>query len=135
MGVLLGFAVIATIAGQRGEVGTVQVPAAAPVQVVQLDFADQPDGSVLVTDAATGQAIRVLEPGQENFIRGVMRGFVRERMLNRVTDRSPFTLTRFDDGRLALSDPETRREVELVAFGPTNLRAFASLMPVPGGSQ
>ncbi|EED32384.1 hypothetical protein NOR53_2232 [gamma proteobacterium NOR5-3] len=42
-----------------------------------------------------------------------------------------FELTRYDDGRLVLSDPSTKEKVDLVAFGATNIAVFAELMDAP----
>ena len=78
---------------------------------------------------ADGHLVELLPPGSNGFVRGVLRGFARERRRNEVGQAPPFRLTRCSDGRLSLADATTGRTVELEAFGPTNLAAFAGLLP------
>ncbi len=62
------------------------------------------------------------------FVRGVLRGFARERRLEHLGAGAALELTRWADGRLSLRDPVTGREVQLDSFGPTNSAAFAALL-------
>ena len=73
----------------------------------------------------------VLPPGSNGFIRGVMRGLARERMLHGIDAAPPFRLIRWADGRLSLEDTATGRLIDLAAFGPTNAQAFARLLTAP----
>ena len=88
-----------------------------------LRFTDRDDGAVVVTDGATGQPLGVVT-GQNGFLRVSLTGLVRIRHLNGIGAESPFKLTSYADGRLTLSDPATRKEIELEAFGPTNEAVF-----------
>ena len=72
--------------------------------------------------------VDVLAPGTNGFVRGVLRGLVRERRADRVGPQPPFRLTRWADGRLSLDDPSTGRHVDLEVFGPTNSGAFAQIL-------
>jgi putative photosynthetic complex assembly protein len=95
-------------------------------------FADRPDGALIATDARTGEVALVLEPGSNSgFIRGVMRGMMRERTLHRQALGGPVTVTQWADGALTLKDPSTGRIIELGSFGATNRAAFAQLL-APG---
>lgn len=95
-------------------------------------FADRPDGALIATDARTGDVALVLEPGSNSgFIRGVMRGMMRERELHNVALDGPVTVTQWADGALTLQDLTTGRIIELGSFGSTNRAAFAQLL-VPG---
>lgn len=95
-------------------------------------FADRPDGALIASDARTGEVALVLEPGSNSgFIRGVMRGLMRERSLHDATRDGPVTITQWADGALTLKDPSTGRIIELGSFGNTNREAFAQLL-VPG---
>lgn len=95
-------------------------------------FADRADGALIATDAKTGQVALVLEPGSNSgFIRGVMRGMMRERQLHEVSRYGAVTITQWADGALTLKDPSTGRIVELGSFGHTNRAAFAQLL-APG---
>jgi len=95
-------------------------------------FADRPDGALVATDAKSGEVALVLEPGSNSgFIRGVMRGMMRERSLHNVALDGPVTVTQWADGALTLKDPATGRIIELGSFGATNRASFAQLL-VPG---
>ena len=110
---------------------------AAKVSVVaqrQFRFADRADGALVVTDATTNNIAMILEPGSNSgFIRGTMRGLMRERMLHEVDRKGPVTITQWADGALTLTDPSTGRIIELGSFGATNRAAYAALLakPVP----
>jgi putative photosynthetic complex assembly protein len=95
-------------------------------------FADRSDGALVAKDADTGKVALVLEPGSNSgFIRGVMRGLMRERQLHEVSRHGPVTVTQWADGALTLKDPSTGRIIELGSFGGTNRAAFAQLL-APG---
>lgn len=95
-------------------------------------FADRSDGALVATDADTGKVALVLEPGSNSgFIRGVMRGLMRERQLHEVSRHGPVTVSQWADGALTLKDPSTGRIIELGSFGNTNRAAFAQLL-APG---
>lgn len=95
-------------------------------------FADRADGALIATDADTGKVALVLEPGSNSgFIRGVMRGLMRERQLHQVSRHGAVAVTQWADGALTLKDPSTGRIVELGSFGNTNRAAFAQLL-APG---
>jgi putative photosynthetic complex assembly protein len=92
-------------------------------------FADRADGALVVTDAATEKVSLVLEPGSNSgFIRGLMRGLMRERRLHEVPRDGPVTVTQWADGALTLKDESTGRIIELGSFGHTNREAFAALL-------
>jgi putative photosynthetic complex assembly protein len=105
----------------------------AVVESRDLRFVDRPDGAVLVYAGGVPMSdaqrpIDVLEPGTNGFVRGVLRGLVRERRADRIGETPPFRLTRWADGRLSLDDPSTGRHVDLEVFGPTNAGAFAQIL-------
>jgi len=100
-----------------------------PLATRELSFADRPDGSVAITDVATGKVVySVVAGGKTGFIRGVMRGLARERRMNGVGPAAPFLLQSWPDGQLSLTDTATKRSIELTAFGTTNRAAFAGLL-------
>lgn len=103
----------------------------APAVVRQLSFSDRGDGAVVVRDVTTGETVRVLIDGVpgNGFVRGVMRGMVRERHIRGVGMAPPFTLTLWKNGTLSLEDKATGRNIELGSFGPDNRAAFAALLP------
>jgi putative photosynthetic complex assembly protein len=96
---------------------------------VDLNFFDQDDGSVLVKNAETGALIITLAPGEDAFIRAVIRGYVRDRRTRKLDEKAPFRLYRLVDTRLVIEDTATKRRVNLRGFGPTQQAAFARLLP------
>lgn len=130
-GVLMLFTIV--VAGIARYTGSyhVTMPPASPVATRDLLFADQRDGGVLVTDAKTGAHVATVEPKTGGFLRGIMRGLVREHRLNDLAAGAPFRLTRWSDGRLSIADPATKESFDLEAFGATNEAAFAAFLDGP----
>ncbi len=69
-----------------------------------------------------------MAPGTNGFLRGVLRGMVRERRSSDIGAQVPFVLTRWADGRLSITDPAIGRQINLEVFGPTNSSVFAQLL-------
>jgi putative photosynthetic complex assembly protein len=100
-----------------------------PVTIRKFTFADQPGGALVIGDAVTGQVATTILPGENSgFIRGVLRGMMRERKMSGIGIEAPFTLTLWEDQRLSLEDPSTKRVIELGSFGPDNRKAFMKLI-------
>jgi putative photosynthetic complex assembly protein len=98
------------------------------VSVSNLRFEDRADGSIAVFASGDDRLVDTLAPGTNGFVRGVLRGLVRDRRAEHVGAVPPFRLTRWADGRLSLDDPSTGRHVDLEVFGPTNAGAFADIL-------
>ena len=112
-------------------------PAPNPVQAVEsleLRFEDRPDGSVSVSEFASGQQIHSVKPGEEGFVRATMRSLATARTRAGAGMEVPFELVRAADGRLLLNDPVTGRQVDLWAFGETNARSFSQLFSLARGA-
>jgi putative photosynthetic complex assembly protein len=133
-GVLIGAALMIALtivlsgAARLTGIGTTRMPAAIAVESRDLHFADQHDGSIVVTEATTGRTVAVVQPGTNGFLRGALRGLARERKREDIGAGPAFRLVRWADGRLTLEDPATGRVIDLAAFGPTNSGAFAELL-------
>lgn len=125
---LVGLSLCAAGLGRLTGIGTTGIPNARAVASRTLLFEDRDDGAVVVREAPDGRTVAVLAPGSNNFIRGVMRGFARERRRESVSAQPPFLLTRWSDGRVSIEDLATHERIELVAFGQTNEAAFARLI-------
>jgi putative photosynthetic complex assembly protein len=93
-----------------------------------LGFRDLSGGFVEIFDWDSGENIDRIGPGEGSFLRGVMRSLVRQRRGEAIGAGAPFTLTRYSDGRLMISDPSTGESIDLVAFGPDNAAVFAQLL-------
>lgn len=106
--------------------------AAANVAMVKtrtLSFADQPDGSLRIIDAGTGRTAAIVEPmSKSGFIRGVMRGLMRDRHMRGVGMEPPFRLTSWANGQISITDTTSGHETDLSGFGDTNRAAFAALL-------
>lgn len=94
----------------------------------QLFFRDIANGDVSVVDALQDLPITTLTTGEDGFMRSVMRGFARERKASGLGQETPFRLTVWQNGLVAMIDPATGRTVELSAFGPDNVGAFTRLL-------
>jgi putative photosynthetic complex assembly protein len=101
---------------------------AQPTATRDIRFSDRADGAVVVSDARTGRQIDVVEPGTEGFVRGAMRGLVRQRRIAEIGPDMPFRLSTWPDGRITLQDTANNNTMELHAFGRTNAEAFLRLL-------
>ena len=138
--VLAAFAVLgitlAGVASVRWSGTEIREPDARTVARRELRFADRPDGGIAVIDAATGATLDVVH-GEQGFLRGTLRGLVRERKRRALTTTEPFALLARADGRLTLADPQTGERIELESFGPSNVAVYArwlELQPVRKGT-
>lgn len=140
---LVVFALALTATVRLGWLDRAAVPAVeraeaeiAAVAQRSLHFADMPDGSVEISDAASGVRVATIAAGGEQggFIRGVLRGLARGRRMNGIGHEPAFTLTRWQDGSLSLRDDATGQTIELGAFGADNRAAFAALLASEAGS-
>jgi putative photosynthetic complex assembly protein len=128
----IGAVVVFTLAGVAGLRLAGYTPAEQErtpvVASCVLRFEDVSDGLVHVYDHDSGRLIATLEPGKDSFIRGVMRSMARERRARDLGMEEPFRLAQHADGSLILEDTAIEHEVNLVAFGPTNLGSFEKLL-------
>jgi len=108
-------------------------PTAAPANAIELVFLDEPDGSIQVRRSEDRSLVQVIKPATGGFVRGVMRGFARDRMVRGVGSSPPFLLALSKTGQLSLTDLATGRVTVLEAFGSTNRAAFASMLPTQEG--
>lgn len=132
---LVAFSLLAVVVAQAFGYKAGQVPAESVIEQRELRFSDGEAGMVYIWDAGQDVLMGSILPGNENFIRGVLRSFARERRSRGISDQEPFRLARHSDGRLTIEDPTTGRLIDLQAFGATNSGAFARLLAVaPTGS-
>lgn len=103
----------------------------APAQQRSLRFADRADGAVVVSDAVTGDVVSIVPFGEGGFVRATLRRLARARAIAGVGAEPPFTLTRWDNGALSLSDPATGATAEIYGFGADHVRAFAVMLEDP----
>ncbi len=125
---LMVVSVLAAVWGRQTGQGVMLTAPATAAEERHLSFTDAPDGVLRIADATSGQVVALLSTGQDGFIRGVLRGLSRGRAVNRMTGGDVYVLTRWDDGRLSITDPVSGERFDLNAFGSDNLRAFAQLL-------
>jgi len=130
--VLIGLTMTLALTARLGEPGSAARDAEGVVAERALRFEDRSDGAITVYDARADEAIHVLGAGEDNFIRGTLRGLVRARKRSAIGPEIPFRLFGRTDGRVFLQDPATGRLVDLGAFGETNALAFAQFLPAAG---
>jgi putative photosynthetic complex assembly protein len=126
--VLAGFLMLALVilatAWLRGSEPDVSGPVVQPLTERALHFVDLPGGDIAVRDAATGRTLEVLT-GEQGFVRGTLRGVLRERKLSQLKTEEPLTLTQHQDGALVLADPATGVRLDLRAYGSQNAGLYA----------
>jgi putative photosynthetic complex assembly protein len=132
-----GFALVALATLFAGvarftDVGATRLPNSPAIESRELVFLDAERGGVRV-ESADGALVAEFAAGEGGFLRGVLRGFARDRRAREIGapdigPQTPFTLSRRADGRLSLADPATGRVVELTAFGATNAGLFETLL-------
>lgn len=130
-GALLAFTIAVAGVARVSHHNVVVLPPAAAVASRDLRFADLANGGIEVTDAGSGRLVATVQPETGGFLRGIMRGLVREHRLEDKAAHTAFRLTRWADGRLSIADPDTRESFELEAFGSTNEAVFARLLDEP----
>jgi putative photosynthetic complex assembly protein len=123
------FALVAVTASRLTGVGDVRMSLPPAAASRDLSFEDRKDGAVLVYDASSRELIETISPGTDGFVRVVLRGLARERMLGAGGKEPPFRLTRHVNGQLTLTDTWSKKQIDLAAFGSANTQAFAKLMP------
>lgn len=125
---LISFSIVATFVSNTWDIGTVKTPVTYPLEARDVRFVTAGDDTIIVLDAASGETIRVIQPSEEGFIHGSLRGLSRDRKLRGLAYDLPYRIIRWDDGRLTLSDIATGMRVQLDPFGPANAGAYARFL-------
>lgn len=125
---LAGLLGVVILAAGVARLESTRAPAPAPLASITLQFADLADGGVAVRDAATGRLVRDIPARQDGFLRMTLRMLVAARARDGVGPAAPFLLAAYAGGRLQLRDPATGQNIELEAFGPSNIAEYAVLM-------
>lgn len=128
---LVVFSLVAVVVAQAFGYKAGQALPDSVVEQRDLRFSDGEAGVVYIWDASQDALIGSIAPGTENFVRGVLRSFARDRRSRSLDRLTPFRLARHSDGRLTIEDLATGRSLDLRAFGPTNLGAFERLLGLP----
>lgn len=127
-GLLVSASITAATLARLYDLGATRFTPGPVLDQRDLIFSDTADGSVRVADASDGRVVDVLAPGSSGFVRVVLHGLARERMLAGIQPEVPFQLRKFSDGTTVIEDSATGRIVNVGAFGPENTQAFAPLL-------
>jgi putative photosynthetic complex assembly protein len=131
--VLIAFAIMAAAVVRLTGKGGVEMPYAPVVEARELVIEDIGNGVTMVTLPGPAGADReavvgLLKSGEDGFAMGMMRGMVRDRNARDLPLDAPYQLALLEDGRLVFRDPSVGTEIDLRAFGPTNLASFTPLL-------
>jgi putative photosynthetic complex assembly protein len=127
-GAVIAATILLVLAVRTGNLNSFSVPTTTKMTSLSFTVEDGADGQVMLRNGSNGTLVAEIATGQENFIRGVLRGFARERRLNNVGAKPAFELTRWSDDRLTIRDTATGRLIDLGGFGIDNASAFARLL-------
>jgi putative photosynthetic complex assembly protein len=139
-GVLIATALAITAAGSAGLYKTPKAAFAehrASVPITksrQLTLRARDDGAILVTDLATGQAVRTIASNEGGFIHYTLTGLRYARQSHGLGQSVNITILQYDDGRLMVKDDATGVLVDVVGYGPTNVASYNALLndqPLP----
>ncbi len=103
----------------------------SPVQTRELRFADRADGAVVISDAMSGETVKIIEFGQGGFVRATLRRMAKARAAAGIGAEPPFKLVKWENGALSLTDPQTGRDAEIHGFGPDHSKAFVEMLAGP----
>jgi putative photosynthetic complex assembly protein len=112
---------------------------AAPVESRELRFVDQKDGvsvyggHVLVYDARTGAQLPQLRE-RDGFVRAVLNSLAFERTKSGIEAAPVFTLVRWSDNRITITDKATGARISLGDFGPGNKSVFLRFFAGPAAT-
>ena len=103
----------------------------SPVQTRELRFADRADGAVVISDANSGDTVKIIEFGQGGFVRATLRRMAKARAAAGIGAEPPFKLVKWENGALSLTDPQTGRDAEIHGFGSDHSKMFAEMLQEP----
>ena len=128
LGLLVLLALIATLSARLTGYRPASVAPSPVLKSRSLLFTDLSGGVIEVHDAEDKALLLRIEPGEEAFLRSVVRGLARQRRA--IDDRRdiPFELDRLADGRLVISDSVSGETIQLDAFGAPNTQVFLALL-------
>jgi putative photosynthetic complex assembly protein len=93
----------------------------------EVRFDPQGDGTLSVFDVGQNREIVRLHSDKNGFIFGMLRGIRQKRDVAQTDPKTPFRITRWQDGRMTLDDPSTGMHVAVSSFGPTQIASFEQL--------
>lgn len=128
-----GVLMVATVAfcafGHATGIGRTVEPAPVVVASRDLVFAENDDKTLTVRDADHGdRVVTNFDPEDAGFIRALVRGMTRNRTRYGEPAVGAFRVSLAQDGGVWLQDLGTHQNVDLRAFGPTQVQAIAQFV-------
>ena len=121
---MVGLSMFLAASASLWDFGATRIAYAPVTDTRDLVFKDLENGSVGVIDAGRKEQIAEVKPGQNGFVRVVLRSMARDRAVRGASADVPFRLARHADDILSLTDLATGEVVMLNAFGAMNTKAF-----------
>ena len=132
---LIGFTFAAIVFGMKTGVGTMINVYGQPAAIRDIVITGSHDTKIIITDAQSGEVIKILMPEESGFIRGSLRALSRMRLVAEMSETLPYRLIRWENGSVSLSDTATGERLYLNAFGPDNAAAYAELLASRGNEK
>jgi putative photosynthetic complex assembly protein len=105
---LIGFTILAVAVARLTGFDPSQAPVSPEVAVRDLNFVEIGQGDLAVYDAESGVLLETLPPGEDGFIRGVLRTLERERRMHGVALDGPYRVSLRENGRFTLGGSNDR---------------------------
>ncbi len=131
--VLMVATVVFCAFGHATGIGRTVEPAPVTVATRDLVFTENDDKTLTVRDADHGgQVVKDFDPEDAGFITALVRGMTRNRTRYGEPAVGAFRVSLSRDGGVWLQDLGTHQNVDLRAFGPTQVQAFAQFVRPEG---
>ncbi|NJR13170.1 MAG: hypothetical protein HC779_01175 [Phyllobacteriaceae bacterium] len=125
---IAGLALLLTVLAKVTGLGTDLHPRGAVMAEQAVTIISGENGRLMMALSPSGQIVIDLAPTQGGFLRGLVRAFSLKRNAQGVAEQTPYTVTRWESGRITLEDAATSHSVPLDSFGPGVLKDFEALV-------
>jgi putative photosynthetic complex assembly protein len=120
----LALAVLAQATG----LGAMKTNHGAAIATFDVTLKETADGGIALAALKDGAVIAGFDKGHGGFLRGALRAFSMHRKQQDIAPDAPFTVTRWESGRITLTDSATHETIPVDAFGPSVTKMFAPLV-------
>tara|TARA_B100001939_G_scaffold118951_2_gene103256 strand:- start:1749 stop:2225 length:477 start_codon:yes stop_codon:yes gene_type:complete len=127
---IIGVLALVSYATFTGRTPSATVPQGNVVKSRLIIIEAENTGAVRIF-TADGELIADLSAKQGGFISSIDRSLRRQRVVADLPKSGPVLLTLDDLNRLKISDPQSGWSADLMAFGSSNIGAFAMLLDAP----
>ena len=127
---IIGVLALVSYATFTGRTPSAVVPEGAVVKSRLILIQAEDSGAARIF-TAEGKLIADLSAKQGGFISSIDRSLRRKRVVANLPQSGPVLLTLDDLNRLKISDPQSGWSADLMAFGKSNIGAFAMLLDAP----